>query len=322
MNRILSALTTVSIIGIFLIAPVYAQTANNLPQEDWPMFYVDLASAIFFAATVVFMIQSNYQQKKDSKKWAEEINIWTKEFKYDEYNEVRDDHHDLIRLQIEQPELLKVFDEVLQPNPGYKKKGIEFDNYQSSINRLSKTDKQIFNFYVAEFDLYERVLDAKDENHALTDWEWTTWLLYLEKMSHHWLFVVAYNSMIKIFDPDFMEEIKEKIIDKKERAKEYLEKRAQGQYKMETIQEFADELEKIAKESKVEVDFKKFDELMMDASKNIDEEKTDELTKTLENAKQLVLDVRKRLGPIAEKLTLDEVEDLPKLAYTPWNRKD
>lgn len=124
---------------------------------------------------------------------------------------------------------LEIFDEVKNPYPQHK--GI--DNEEKI---LSPDEKAIFQFYVAEFDLYERVWFLKEEKEKLSEYEWICWIIYLESMSHHWLFRYSFNQTRTIFDKGFMNYIKEKIIDRQdegENSREKLEEDARVEYMKE-----------------------------------------------------------------------------------------
>lgn len=176
------------------------------PYAEWVSGYVEAASVGFFAYTVWLMITGNRTTSEG--------------LRYDKYQELRDHHHDLMRLQMEYPELLDVYKKV--PKPTAEEYGKLFDQQDDEKNLTSK-DARIFNFYVAEFDLYERVFEVKQEG-VIKEEEWLSWLLYLEKLSHHWIFRLCYNSMCRIFDNEFMMQIRDDIISK-ENAKEHIEMR-------------------------------------------------------------------------------------------------
>lgn len=129
------------------------------------------------------------------------------------------------------PDTLEVFTLTFMP-PNYMaiEKDIVLEDPKSKI---------ILNFYIATFDLWERVWNLKEEEKKKIKtkyfrWkskvpadEWLGWMIYLERMSHHWLFRVAFNQSKYVFDSDFMEHIKNNIIDMQDKhgmsaAREYL----------------------------------------------------------------------------------------------------
>jgi|SRR5579883_2588645 len=105
---------------------------------------------------------------------------------------------------------------------------------------LDKHEILLYQFYVAEFDMYERVWFLKKEKSKLTEYEWTCWIIYMEKMSHHWIFRYAFNQMRTVFDDEFMDHIREKIReniierqDRNENVLETLYEDAKREYKKE-----------------------------------------------------------------------------------------
>ncbi|MDE1724492.1 MAG: hypothetical protein KGH76_01175 [Thaumarchaeota archaeon] len=176
--------------------------------------WVNLSTSIFFAATIGVLVYATILQRK-----AIEI---------DEYGDLREQHHDLITFQIENSETLEIFERVKIPQ---KYVGIEDDKII-----LDKHENLLYQFYIAEFDMYERVWLLKKEKSKLTEYEWMCWIIYLEKMSHHWIFRYAFNQMRTIFDDEFMDHIREKIIERQDRNENVLEEiheDAKRQYKKE-----------------------------------------------------------------------------------------
>jgi hypothetical protein len=171
-------------------------------DSDNLIVWVEFFSTIFFAATVGVLVWETILQRK--------------EIEVDEYAELRQHHHDLITLQIEYPETLEIFDVVKMPDKYNDKKGDEIV--------LEQSEKRLFQVYLAEFDLYERVWLLKEEKGKLTEYEWICWIIYLEKMSHHWLFRHCFNQTRTIFDNDFMKYVKEKIIDRQDAKEETRQK--------------------------------------------------------------------------------------------------
>ncbi len=220
-----------------LIIPYAADSTINwsAPWEntDVAIVWVELFSTIFFACTVAVLVWETILQRK--------------EIEVDEYQELRQHHHDLITLQIENPETLEIFDAVKMP-----------DKYKSKDDDkiiLGKDEKQLFQVYLAEFDLYERVWLLKEEKEKLSEYEWICWIMYLERMSHHWLFRYSFNQTRTIFDDGFMDYVKEKIIDRqdmKEDARSMIIEDAKveymKQYKKELIFSEKVVLDKISQE--------------------------------------------------------------------------
>lgn len=209
--------------GVFLVSqlvasPIYAQQKEYDAQEpesdivnifgfsmkrsdiDIASLYVELVSAATFVGTIIFLIidysSGEYQTK-----------LQVRQMRDDAYSQLREHHHDLIRLQIERPKLMEIFEE--------KEKPKEYEGKNSDEIKLNPLEMQIFNFYLAEFDLYERVylLFIDPEFKKIDDAEWITWLLYLEQISHHWLFVHTLEKSGKLFDEKMIEQIKSSIIE-------------------------------------------------------------------------------------------------------------
>jgi hypothetical protein len=124
------------------------------------------------------------------------------------YEILREDHQELIQLQIQDKDLSPIYDIVSKPTR----------NHVNGKFPLTAEERKIYNFYVAEFDLYERVWRVKKESsEEISDAEWIAWLLYLEKMSHHWLFEYTFYEYRKIFDEEVMREIETKVIESTQR---------------------------------------------------------------------------------------------------------
>lgn len=185
---------------------------NDIPASDFygmpadiATIWVELFSTIFFAATVAVLAWETILQRK--------------EIEVDEYSELRQHHHDLITLQIDpdNEKTLEIFDKVKIPD--------EYRQINDDDNIILKPDeKRIFQLYLAEFDLYERVWLLKDEKEKITESEWLCWVMYLERVSHHWLFRYTFNQTRTIFTDGFMDEIKERIIDRQDRGEDAREK--------------------------------------------------------------------------------------------------
>lgn len=123
---------------------------------------------------------------------------------------------------------LNVFNVVKRPDKYQGKKDDEIV--------LDEHEKQLFQVYLAEFDLYERVWLLKEEKEKLTEFEWLLWIMYLETMSHHWLFRYCFNQTRMIFDSNFMMFVRENIIEpqlKKENATDKIKGMAETEYEKE-----------------------------------------------------------------------------------------
>lgn len=218
--------------GIFLVSQlvtssIYAQEKDDesgivylydkIPVE-LASFYLEIASALFFAITTGFLIVDYFGQEYETR-------LQVRQMRDDSYGRIRDHHHDLIRLQIEHPELMEIFEEVKKSNE-YEGKFVEI--------KLNQPQMRIFNFYLAEFDLYERVyLLLEDPAFEKVDAvEWITWLMYLEQISHHWLFKYTYEKTRELFYDKMMNEIKRDIIDMQPYAKKHLQILRYGEEKV------------------------------------------------------------------------------------------
>ena len=197
---------------------------------DIATLWIDFFSTVFFAGTVAVLVWESILQRK--------------EIEVDEYSELRQHHHDLITLQIENPETLEIYNSVKLP--------AKYNNIKYHKIVLEPPEKQLFQSYLAEFDLYERVWLLKEEKGKISEYEWICWAIYLERMSHHWMFRYSFNQTRTIFDDGFMDYVKEKIIDRQDRnedARASLEEDAKAQYMKEYKKEliFSDEVELIPK---------------------------------------------------------------------------
>lgn len=179
---------------------------ENIPFYYDAYFWVEFASALFFAVTVVFLIIDYKNQQKDRKTQVEQM-------RQDAYSSIREHHHDLLRLQIEQ-ELTDVF--TVSPEKKYDK-----DTDESCID---EEDRYLYNFYLAEFDLYERVRHLVDDPDykSVDESEWISWLIYLEKISQHYMFRYAIERTTDIFSEEFVEAAQHNIIEFELYARDYL----------------------------------------------------------------------------------------------------
>ncbi|MDE1842515.1 MAG: hypothetical protein KGH95_02570 [Thaumarchaeota archaeon] len=170
-----------------------------------------MSTSVFFAATIGVLVYATILQRK-----AIEV---------DEYGDLREQHHDLITFQIENKETLEIFNKVIIPQ--------KYRDIDDEKIILDKDENLIFQYYVAEFDLYERVWFLKEEKSKLSEYEWVCWIIFMERMSHHWIFRYTFNQTRTIFDDGFMDYIREKIINRQDRgenAREKIIKDAQDEY--------------------------------------------------------------------------------------------
>lgn len=172
---------------------------DNVPL-DLATFYAEAASAIFFAITTGFLIFDYKNQNREELRQQREEVRQLQQMRDDAYSILRDHHHDLLRLLIEEPELFEVYNHVVRKDTNEKE--------------LNEKEIRIFNFYIAEFDLYERVRKyVNNPDFAdVTEEEWISWLLYLEQISHHWLFRYTFEQTRTMFGEESMRLIDENII--------------------------------------------------------------------------------------------------------------
>jgi len=217
LNRLYFLLVVISVFIAFSISNkvILAQNSEQdkilVQFEDVPsyydaLFWVELASAVFFAMTVVFLIIDYRNQQKDRENQVEQM-------RQDAYSRIREHHHDLLRLQIEE-ELTDVF--TVSPEAKYNK-----DTDESCIE---EKDRYLYNFYLAEFDLFERVRHLVDDPNykSVNESEWISWLIYLEKFSQHYMFRYTFERTTNIFSEDLVEAIQNNIIDMGLFARDYL----------------------------------------------------------------------------------------------------
>jgi hypothetical protein len=122
-----------------------------------------------------------------------------KTIRADTYEKLRSDHHELIRLEVSEKELLH---EMLQHNP---------TSAHKKLHELSPDELKLLHFYVLEFDLYERIYMAKRKHWGLIkEDEWEMWLKWLDPISHHWLFKYTYDQFYEIYEPGMMVAIRER----------------------------------------------------------------------------------------------------------------
>ncbi|MGI0010944.1 MAG: hypothetical protein ACREAE_06060 [Nitrosopumilaceae archaeon] len=154
--------------------------------------FVNIISTIFFAATTAFLILDLRLQRKG--------------LRQDAYSQLRSDHQELMRFQVEN-KLLKF----LEPKRAKGDREI----------RLSNEVKEIHQFYMLEFDLYERVWLGMVEEHVMYYAEWLQWLEYLEEISKskEEVFIDTFNYCDHLFEKNFMNEVTERVIENKIKCK-------------------------------------------------------------------------------------------------------
>jgi hypothetical protein len=193
---------------------------------DWQE--VGAIGSLLSGGAIVFLAFQTWVNYRSIDQMKESLKLQRKALEVDKYAELRQHHHDLMTFQIENPDTLEVFDPVKKPD---KYKGKNDDEIM-----LDDREKKIFQLYFAEFDLYERVWELKEEKEKLSEFEWIIWLLYLEKMSHHWLFKYTFDQARTIFDVDCMNDIRKNII-VPEKARDKLEDLAKNEYNIEEKKE-------------------------------------------------------------------------------------
>lgn len=209
---------------------LYLDGKNGKIPVDLATFYAELISAIFFGITTWLLIKDYFGGEYETK-------LQVRQMRDDSYGRIREHHHDLIRLQIEQPKLMEIFKPIEKPKEYEGKDEIELNTKQM----------QIFNFYLAEFDLYERVyLLLEDPAFEKVDaLEWITWLIYLEQISHHWLFKHTYEKTRELFYEEMMNAIKSDIIGIKPHAKKHLKNLREKEEKVSKAKEDENQREEI-----------------------------------------------------------------------------
>ena len=176
-----------------------------MPEELTPEFWVNLFATIFFAATVGLMLWDIHNQKKVHRD--------------DTYEVLRDDHAEIVKLQLENSDLDEIWKKVDQPT--------NVDETKWTEETKETKERKIFLFYVLIFDLYERlhweliqkeILDATKQRKK----EWGYWLEWLKRISKHWLFEYTFDSVFPVYDEDFVTNIAEEFFPQKvEKLNEY-----------------------------------------------------------------------------------------------------
>lgn len=190
------------------------QFFKNCPQVAmaWTQFYSDIAFAATFGVLVyATFLQGNaiLLQKEQTKSQVKQTQIQMDEMMVNKYAELRQHHHDLITALFEYPEATAVY--AHEPLPH------DFPDDFEKIILTKQEDRRLYNTYNAWFDLYERVWTQYHDKKIISEFEWLAWMIYLEQMSYHWIFRYAYNKNRPIFDNNFMDYIKEHIIDVQDR---------------------------------------------------------------------------------------------------------
>lgn len=204
-----------------------------------PDFWVNLSATIFFAATVGLMLWDIHNQKKAQRQ--------------DAYEALRDDHAEIVKLQLEQDEDLG---EIWKKYKDSQPTNVDETKWTKSKNK----ERKVFLFYVLIFDLYERIhweiikeeiLDTKKQRED----EWEYWLEWLTRISNHWLFEYTFYDVFPVYEDEFVLSITERFFPQKvEKLKEYWnvkkgeEKMQQRRENLKTYQHAEDE--KLKKEIK------------------------------------------------------------------------
>lgn len=164
-------------------------------------FYLELFSTIFFAGTIGIMIWEAYRQKKDFKAQIEGL-------RKESYEIIRNDHNELCKLLIENKTLLKIW-ELEKPDKDTKN-----EDREKPAELEEDEEKQIFQFYILQLDLYERLffLMIKEESNVPYH-EWQMWLSWLENTARHPHFKKTFDKFAHIYDPELVKEINENIFE-------------------------------------------------------------------------------------------------------------
>lgn len=157
-----------------------------------PEFWIELFSTIFFAATIGIMIWEANRQKKDFKAQIEGL-------RKESYEIIRNDHAELGKMLIENKTLRKIWKFESDPN----------------IKISNDEEKQIFEYYILQLDLYERLflLMIKEDSNVKYH-EWQMWLSWLQSITHHKIFKKTFDEFKHVYDPEFVNEIEENLFNK------------------------------------------------------------------------------------------------------------
>ena len=117
------------------------------------------------------------------------------------YQKIRDDHQSQIRVLLNDQELLACFNQDEIPDTLEK----DFD-----IDKLKPIERKIFNFFILEFDLYERVFLAKNSG-IIDNEEWELWLEWFKIFKKNWIFRFTFERMAHVFESELMNSIGEAI---------------------------------------------------------------------------------------------------------------
>lgn len=155
---------------------VFLQISDILP----------IIAIVISASTAVGVGIGLYLQKKSSEMSA--------------YDRLRADHIEILRLVVTNPHLKKIYDD---------KEKKEYKNV--SEVKLSQADHQIINYYALEFDLYERLVEAFEDEKLFDEKEWNMWLEWLRSISKNWRFGYTINKHGEVWDVRAMIAICEKF---------------------------------------------------------------------------------------------------------------
>jgi len=132
-----------------------------------------------------------------------EIEALREQTQYADYQKLRDHHQELIRMQVNNPRLFKIWD-----NDNKKPRDKIVDN-------LTKEEELLFHFYILQFDLLERVYDHFTNTEPENIGELEAWLDWTRPMANHWLFEFTLDEYSKrgLYN-EFYKWIREKLVKK------------------------------------------------------------------------------------------------------------
>ncbi|QLH02658.1 hypothetical protein C5F47_03325 [Nitrosopumilus cobalaminigenes] len=118
------------------------------------------------------------------------------------YQQIRQDHIHQLRMLVNDKELLVCYNVDKIPE-GHNEETLE-------VSQLNTIERKIFNFFILELDLYERVFVAKDAG-LLEEDEWVLWLEWFKMFKNNWIFEFAFKRMAHIFHPEMMDVVGKEI---------------------------------------------------------------------------------------------------------------
>ena len=128
--------------------------------------------------------------------------------KDDAYHALRKDHQEIVRLIISNDKLLNVYETV------------EGRRYEKAEKIELKKDEQLLvNFFILEFDLYERLYYAKEKKNLFKDEEWDMWLDWLMNYNKNWLFRYTLDRYGMVWEKGCVDAIYNKIEEDKKLKK-------------------------------------------------------------------------------------------------------